>query len=160
VGVKIRSIAWVSLAAGILLYAVPARSTTPPPVGVSLTVEDTLHRISCWLTIPAGSNGLALLKEARRIGCISSYTTYFADYPPSKSYLSCVGWDRHNQHSWDPRRQHISDCEGGGIGIVKQWSVEENGSQSNVYWNGGLEALHNDAGDHYLFDLHLVCCYG
>ena len=157
---KIKSIAWVALAAGILLYALPARSATPAPVGVSLTVKDTLHRISCGLTVPAGSNGLALLKEAQRIQCISSYTTYFADYPPSKSYLSCVEWDRQSQHSWDPRHRHISDCEGGGFGVVRQWSVEENGSESSAYWKGGLEALHSDSGDHYVFYLHLVCCYG
>ena len=146
--VNTKHIAWLGLAAGILLYASPARSTTPPPVGVSLTISDTLHRVSCKLTVPVGSNGLALFGEAQRSRCITSYTTYY----PGKSYLSCVRWDR--------RGQHVNACEGGGIGIVKQWSAWENGSESSAYSRGGLEALHNDAGDHYVFSLHLVCCYG
>ena len=145
---NMKHIAWLGLAAGILLYAVPARSTTPPPIGVTLTIRDTLHRITCALTVPAGSNGLALFGEAQRSGCITSYTTYY----PGKSYLECVRWDR--------RRQHVNDCEGGGIGVVKRWSVTENGSESSAYQNGGLEALHNDTGDHYVSSLDLVCCYG
>ncbi|HEV8565310.1 MAG TPA: hypothetical protein VGR41_10365, partial [Actinomycetota bacterium] len=96
-----------------------------------------------------GFSGTALLTEAVRTGCIDQYTT---DVGASLgSYLVCIRRGLHN------------DC-GGNYGaliyVSRQWAVYENGSVSMAYNDGGLEALHLDAGDRFIFSLRTVCCYG
>jgi len=125
----------------------PARAAARVPV--SLTVASQREVLySCALSVPRSSHGLAMFVEAKRVGCISSFTTYTG--ASGGTYVECI------------RRGLLSTCSGGYGGpiyVVADWHVSENAEHSNRYDVGGLGRLHNDAGDRFLFSLDWVCCY-
>lgn len=73
---------------GLVTPASAADVTVHLDVTVAEAVPFTLPTGDCDVSVPAGSNGLAVLDAAVESGCIESYAT--EEFPPYGAYVSCV----------------------------------------------------------------------
>ncbi len=80
---------WLLLIIGLMM-SLPGAANTQ--VDVTLVISNwsyQLEETSCTVTVPAGSDGLAVLDAAKTSGCIASYTAvYYPEY--NDSFIDCI----------------------------------------------------------------------
>jgi len=141
-----RGVIGIILPVVVMLSLTSARAvTTYVPVTLTVKVEG-LVPYTCRLSVPYGSNGVNLLRAATTSGCITSYTLYRGS---TATWIDCIR-----------RGRFWHQCEfytGVVVYAFGFWYLAENGKDMTPH---GLEALHADAGDSFLFSYFAACCYG